>query len=178
MSYRTPAEVVALAAQVLAVAAPAIAPPRPVRQSGYRAAHRRGHPGRAAGRLGPSWPARRSAAVAPGRVAVLGPAVMLPELTRALDEAGLDPIDPRDPSGDGLAAGLVVLPGRRDQRSRVRLGDRGGAVADRRGGRRHRPARGRRSPRHGACGPSTWPSPGPTKRLTVVHAEPLPVDLH
>ena len=50
------------------------------------------------------------AAVAPGRVAVLGPAVMLPELTRALDEAGLDPIDPRDPSGDGLAAGLVVLP--------------------------------------------------------------------
>ena len=50
------------------------------------------------------------AAVAPGRVAVLGPAVMLPELTRALDEAGLDPVDPRDPAGDGLAAGLVVLP--------------------------------------------------------------------
>ena len=35
---------------------------------------------------------------------------MLPELTRALAEAGLDPIDPRDPAGDGLAAGLVVLP--------------------------------------------------------------------
>ena len=35
---------------------------------------------------------------------------MLPELTRALDEAGLDPIDPRDPSGEGLSAGLVVLP--------------------------------------------------------------------
>ena len=34
VSYRTPAEVVALAAQVLAVAAPTIAPPRPVRQSG------------------------------------------------------------------------------------------------------------------------------------------------
>ena len=34
VSYRTPAEVVALAAQVLAVAAPGIAPPRPVRQSG------------------------------------------------------------------------------------------------------------------------------------------------
>ena len=48
--------------------------------------------------------------MAPGRVAVLGPSVMLPELTRALAEAGLDPIDPRDPAGDGLAAGLVVLP--------------------------------------------------------------------
>ena len=35
---------------------------------------------------------------------------MLPELTRALAEAGLDPVDPRDPGGDGLAAGLVVLP--------------------------------------------------------------------
>ena len=35
VSYRTPAEVVALAAQVLAVAAPAITPPRPVRQSGF-----------------------------------------------------------------------------------------------------------------------------------------------
>ena len=35
VSYRTPSEVVALAAQVLAVAAPSIAPPRPVRQSGH-----------------------------------------------------------------------------------------------------------------------------------------------
>jgi hypothetical protein len=55
--------------------------------------------------------AREEMAVAvPGRVVVLGPAVLLPELTRALADAGLDPIDPRDPSGDGLAAGLVVLP--------------------------------------------------------------------
>ena len=49
-------------------------------------------------------------AVSPGRVAVLGLAVMLPELTRALADARLDPVDPRDPGGDGLAAGLVVLP--------------------------------------------------------------------
>ena len=34
VSYRTPAEVVALASKVLAVAAPGISPPRPVRQSG------------------------------------------------------------------------------------------------------------------------------------------------
>ena len=111
VSYRTPAEVVALAAQVLAVAAPvhrAAASGAPVglrRRASSRPA--------ACGSAGHAWPtlARGEvAAVAPGRVAVLGPAVMLPELTRALDEAGLDPIDPRDPSGDGLAAGLVVLP--------------------------------------------------------------------
>src|SRR6202034_4486570 len=35
VSYRTPSEVVAVAAQVLAVAAPSITPPRPVRQSGF-----------------------------------------------------------------------------------------------------------------------------------------------
>ncbi len=35
VSYRTPAEVVAAAARVLALAAPDIAPPRPVRQSGH-----------------------------------------------------------------------------------------------------------------------------------------------
>ena len=109
VSYRTPAEVVALAARVLAVAAPEITPPRPVRESGF--------PPRivATSRFGlgetlAELAREEVAAVAPGRVAVLGPAVMLPELTRWLDEAGLDPIDPRDPSGDGLAAGLVVLP--------------------------------------------------------------------
>ena len=109
VSYRTPAEVVALAAQVLAVAAPGVAPPRPVRQSGSTprlvATTRAGLPSTLV-----ELAREETAAVAPGRVAVLGPAVMLPELTRALDEAGLDPTDPRDPSGDGLAAGLVVLP--------------------------------------------------------------------
>ena len=56
VSYRTPAEVVALAAQVLAVAAPEIAPPRPVRQSGFPpriVATSRFGPGRDAGRTGP-----------------------------------------------------------------------------------------------------------------------------
>ena len=110
MSYRTPAEVVEVAAQVLAVAAPAIAPPRPVRQSGET-------PRLVARVAAPDWPRRwpRSpgeevAAVSPGRVAVLGPAVLLPELARALADAGLHPTDPRDPLGDGLVAGLVLLP--------------------------------------------------------------------
>jgi DNA helicase IV len=176
VSYRTPAEVVALAAQILAVAAPEISPPRPVRQSGFAprivATTRYG--------LGTSLAglAREEvAAVAPGRVAVLGPAVMLPELTRALDEAGLGPIDPRDPSGDGLAAGLVVLPA--DETNGLEfdsvivvepsliaavgddLAGEAPPVATTRGLRTLYVAFTR-----------------PTRRLTVLHAEPLPIDLH
>jgi DNA helicase IV len=109
VSYRTPSEVVALAARVLAAAAPDIAPPRPVRQAGHTP------------RILPTTKPGLGAALAevvreelgagaPGRVAVLGPAVMVPELMRVLADAGLDPIDPRDPTGAGLAAGLVVLP--------------------------------------------------------------------
>jgi DNA helicase IV len=175
VSYRTPAEVVALAAQVLAVAAPEITPPRPVRQSGF--------PPRvvATSRLGLSarlaeLAREEVAVVAPGRVAVLGPTVMLPELTRALDEAGLDPIDPRDPAGDGLAAGLVVLPA--DETNGLEfdsvivvepsliasVGDEaageGPPVATTRGLRTLYVAFTR-----------------PTRRLTVLHAEPLPVEL-
>ncbi|MGO8864229.1 MAG: HelD family protein [Acidimicrobiales bacterium] len=109
VSYRTPAEVIAVAAQVLAVAAPGIAPPRPVRQSGFTprivSASRTGLAAAVAHAT-----REEVSVVAPGRVAVLGPAVMLPELARALSDAGLDPTDPRDPSGDGLAAGLVLLP--------------------------------------------------------------------
>jgi DNA helicase IV len=176
VSYRTPAEVVALAAQVLAVAAPGIAPPRPVRQSGSTP---RLVPVRRAGLPSTLVELARAetAAVAPGRVAVLGPAVMLPELTRALDEAGLDPIDPRDPSGDGLAAGLVVLPA--DETNGLEFDSvivvepsLVAAVGDDTGGE----------------GPPVATTRGlrtlyvaftrPTKRLTVVHAEPLPIHLH
>jgi DNA helicase IV len=175
VSYRTPAEVVALAARVLAVAAPSIAPPRPVRQSGMVPrivpVTRAGLPGTLA-----TLARGEIATVAPGRVAVLGPAVMLPELTRALDEAGLDPIDPRDPSGDGLAAGLVVLPA--DETNGLEFDSvivvepsLIAAVGDDTGGE----------------GPPVATTRGlrtlyvaftrPTKRLAVLHTEPLPVDL-
>jgi hypothetical protein len=160
---------------VLAAAAPDIAPPRPVRQAGHTP------------RIVPTAKPRLDAAlaevareelgaVAPGRVAVLGPAVMVPELMRALANAGLDPIDPRDPSGAGLAAGLVVLPA--DETNGLEfdsvvvvepsllaaVGDEppGEAppVATTRGLRTLYVALTR-----------------PTKRLAVVHTEPLPVDL-
>ncbi len=176
VSYRTPAEVVALASQVLAVAAPSITPPRPVRQSGFiPRIHRvsRSALDTAVAQVA----AEEVAAVAPGRVAVLGPAVLLPEVTRALIDAGLDPIDPRDPNGDGLAAGLVVMPA--DETNGLEfdsvvvvepslitaVGDEPSGeappVATTRGLRTLYVALTR-----------------PTKRLSVVHAEPLPVDLH
>jgi hypothetical protein len=175
VSYRTPAEVVALAARVLKIAAPEIAPPRPVRQSGARPrilqATRHDLDATVARVV-----REEVAAVTPGRVAVLGPAVMLPELFRALNDAGLDPIDPRDPGGDGLAAGLVVLPA--DETNGLEfdsvvvvepslvasVGDEpsgeGPPVATTRGLRTLYVALTR-----------------PTRRLAVVHAEPLPVDL-
>ncbi len=175
VSYRTPSEVVALAARVLAVAAPSIAPPRPVRQSGHEPRIVQ------TSRVGlvptvADVARQEEAAVAPGRVAVLGPTVMLPELTRALADAGLDPVDPRDPAGSGLGAGLVVLPA--DETNGLEFDSvivvepsLVAAVSDEPAGE----------------GPPVATTRGlrtlyvaltrPTKRLTVVHAEPLPVEL-
>jgi DNA helicase IV len=175
VSYRTPSEVVAVAAQVLAVAAPAIAPPRPVRQSGNTPRLVECDRDVLAATVA-AVTREEVAAVTPGRVAVLGPAVMLPELMRALEEAGLDPVDPRDPTGDGLASSLVVLPANETnglefdavivvEPARVASVDEespgeGPPVATTRGLRTLYVALTR-----------------PTRRLAVVHAEPLPVPL-
>jgi len=175
VSYRTPSEVVALASRVLAVAAPSIAPPRPVRQAGSTP---RIVPTSRVGLAATVADVARKemAAAAPGRVAVLGPAVMLPELARALADAGLDPVDPRDPAGDGLAAGLVVLPA--DETNGLEFDSvivvepsLVAAVGDEPAGE----------------GPPVTTTRGlrtlyvaltrPTKRLAVVHADPLPVEL-
>ena len=175
VSYRTPSEVVALATKVLAVAAPSIAPPRPVRQSGFTPRLIPTSRAELVARL-TELAREEVAAVAPGRVAVLGPAVMLPEVTRALDDAGLDPVDPRDPAGDGLAAALVVLPA--DETNGLEfdsvivlepaliaaVGDDGAGegppVPTTRGLRTLYVAMTR-----------------PTRRLSLVYADPLPVDL-
>ncbi|HXZ61376.1 MAG TPA: UvrD-helicase domain-containing protein [Acidimicrobiales bacterium] len=175
VSYRTPAEVVAVAARVLAVAAPEIAPPRPVRQAGEQP--RVVRTDRAG--LGPRLAALAREdvrAVAPGRVAVLGPAVMLNEITRALHEAGLDPVDPRDPAGEGLAAGLVVLPA--DEANGLEFDavivvepSLVAAVGE-------EPA-GEAPPVATVRGLRTLyvALTRPTRRLTVLHTEPLPVEL-
>ena len=175
VSYRTPAEVVAVAARVLAVAAPAVAPPRPVRRSGHEPRIVSTSRAELAAQL--AEVARHEvAAVAPGRVAVLGPAVMLGEISRVLDEAGLVAVDPRDPASDGLAAGLVVLPA--DESNGLEFDSvivveptMVAAVGDEPAGE----------------GPPVATTRGlrtlyvaftrPTRRLTVLHTEPLPLDL-
>ncbi|HEY1830413.1 MAG TPA: AAA family ATPase [Acidimicrobiales bacterium] len=175
VSYRTPSEVVAVAAQVLALAAPSVAPPRPVRASGQNprliSCARGELPSRVA-----EVTREEMAAVMPGRVAVLAPAVMLPELTRVLAEAGLDPVDPRQPGGVGLAAGLVVLPA--DETNGLEFD--AVVVVE--------PARvasvGEGSPDEGPPVPTTRglrtlyvALTRPTRRLAIVHADPLPVPL-
>jgi DNA helicase IV len=175
VSYRTPAEVIAVAARVLAVAAPTISPPRPVRQSGFSpriiASSRAGLAEAVA-----QATREEVAAVTPGRVAVLGPAVMLPELSRALSDAGLDPTDPRDPRGDGLAAGLVLLPA--DETNGLEFDAvvvvepaLVAAVGD--------DVAGEQPPVATTRGLRTLyvALTRPTRRLAIVHAEPLPVAL-
>jgi DNA helicase IV len=175
VSYRTPAEVIAVAAQVLAVAAPAITPPRPVRQSGFSpriiTASRAGLADAVA-----RVTREEVAAVAPGRVAVLGPAVVLPELSRALSDAGLYPTDPRDPLGEGLAAGLVLLPA--DETNGLEFDAvvvvepaLVAAVGDE--------VAGERPPVATTRGLRTLyvALTRPTRRLAIVHAEALPVTL-
>ncbi len=106
VSYRTPAEVVEVASRVLAEAAPALRPPRPVRRSGHEPLFVSAPPGdlaaavvRAAAEIVPE--------VAPGTAAVLAPGSLVGELTLALDDAGYHAIDPRR---DGLGSPLSLLP--------------------------------------------------------------------
>jgi hypothetical protein len=175
VSYRTPAEVIAVAAQVLAVAAPAITPPRPVRQSGFTP--RIIEASRAGLAEAVAQATRQEvAAVSPGRVAVLGPAVMLPELARALSDAGLDPTDPRDPRGDGLAAGLVLLPA--DETNGLEF-DAVVVVEPALVAAVGEDVAGERPPVATTRGLRTLyvALTRPTRRLAIVHAEPLPVEL-
>ena len=109
VSYRTPAEVVELAARVLAKAAPGLAPPRPVRRSGSPPVVVSTSSSSLAPKVA-ELAEEELAAVAPGRTAVLAPASLVPGLVRVLAERGLDPVDPRDQRGAGLSAPLVVLP--------------------------------------------------------------------
>jgi DNA helicase IV len=173
VSYRTPAEVVATAARVLARAAPDIAPPRPVRRSGMPPRLERALPGHLAERAA-VVAAEELAAIGSGRVAVLAPSVLLPELSRSFEVHGLDPVDPRDPAGEGLAAPLILLPA--DEANGLEF-DAVVVV----------------EPALVAAGPGAGEGPAaptvqglrtlyvamtrPTRRLALVSARPLPVDL-
>ncbi len=118
VSYRTPAEVLAVAGRVLAVAAPELSLPRPVRRTGVepRMIAVRGTDGARAGataddlgRTVAEVAAEEMALVEPGRVAVLAPESLLPALSDALVESGLPAVDARDLRKGGLSEPLVLL---------------------------------------------------------------------
>ncbi|HUA95346.1 MAG TPA: hypothetical protein VMB82_07435 [Acidimicrobiales bacterium] len=109
VSYRTPVEVVEVAAGVLAAAAPALTPPHPVRRSGEQPRFATVAPQDLVRRVA-DVALEEVAAVAPGRTAVLAPSPRLGDVARGLAERGLDAVDPRRPGGEGLAAPLVLLP--------------------------------------------------------------------
>ena len=160
VSYRTPAEVIAVAAKVLAVAAPAITPPRPVRQSGF--SPRIVEASRAGLAAAVAQATREEvAAVAPGRVAVLGPAVMLPELGRA--PLGHRPLPDRSrvtPRARGWRpVWCSSRPMRRTDSSS--MPSWWSSPLSWRPSARRSPARGRRWRRRGGSAPSTWPSRDP-----------------
>jgi DNA helicase IV len=79
VSYRTPAEIMTVAARLLATIDPGIEPPRPVRQSGVEPWDESGNRERLAALV-----EREAAAVGDGRLAVIAPSGRLGELTAAL----------------------------------------------------------------------------------------------
>ncbi len=115
VSYRTPAEVLAVAGRVLAVAAPGLTPPQPVRRSGVEPTMLAvrsddGDPGPAdLTRTVARVAAGEVDAVRPGRVAIVAPETLLSPLSAALAEAGVPVVDARDMRRGGLSEPLVLL---------------------------------------------------------------------
>jgi DNA helicase IV len=118
VSYRTPAEVLAVASRVLAVAAPELTPPRPVRRTGEEprviaavdehGSHRDATVTDLARQVA-QIAGEEVVAVKPGRVAILAPESLLGVLSGALSEAGLPVVDARDMRKGGLSEPLVLL---------------------------------------------------------------------
>ncbi len=108
VSYRTPEEVLAFAAPVLALAAPDLEPPRPVRRVGVEPIVEVVDADRFDDAVADAA-ARERAAVEPGRVAVIVVESEVERVAAALRARGLAAVDPRDDESAGLGADLVVL---------------------------------------------------------------------
>ncbi len=176
VGYRTPAEVMEVAAGVLAAAAPGLTPPRPVRRSGVRPTRIEVAPGALAEGVAAAA-AAELAAVGAGRVAVLAPGPLEPVVVAALMSRGLEPVDPRDPAGPGLAAPLVVLPAAEShglefdgvvvvEPAAIAAGPPAAATAG--------PAAAPRAPTTAGMRALYVALTRPTRRLAVVHSAPLP----
>jgi DNA helicase IV len=167
VSYRTPAEVVEVAARVLAEAAPELKPPTPVRKTGVPprvvAAEPTADHATLARRVAQTA-IEEVAAVGSGRVAVLAPEQLLTPIAAALAEAGSPVVDPRDMRRGGLADPLVLLAAGAAnglEFDAVVVAEPGMIAGS--------TARGLRTLYVALT--------RPTQRLTLVHAEPLPAPL-
>jgi DNA helicase IV len=115
VSYRTPAEVLAVASRVLAVAAPELTPPKPVRRTGVEPRMVRVTSGDGPAttddlaRAVAAAAVEEMASVRPGRVAVIAPESLRAVLADALAAAGTPVVDPRDMRRGGLSEPLVLL---------------------------------------------------------------------
>jgi DNA helicase IV len=171
VSYRTPEEVLDFAAPTLLAASPDLEPPRPVRRAGTQPIVELTTPAEFSTTLVEAT-RRECAAVTPGRVAVIVSAARVDELVTILRGAGLDAIDPREHESRGLSADLVVLAAEGanglefdavvvvEPGEIVRRGDTTSSVDTPRGLRTLYVAMTR-----------------PTRRLSIVASEPLPVTL-
>ena len=108
VSYRTPEEVLNYAAPTLAAAAPDLVAPRPVRRAGTEPIVEVVAREAFASTLVEAT-RRESAAVLPGRVAVITSGERVDEIVELLRVNGLDAVDPRVADSRGLGADLVVL---------------------------------------------------------------------
>jgi len=106
VSYRTPAEVMEVASGLLKAVAPMLEPPAAIRRTGVPPTFVATTPEDLAAEVALSA-ADLSAELQPGTVAVLAPASLVAEIALALDAAG---VRARDPRRDGLGAPVSLLP--------------------------------------------------------------------
>ena len=109
VSYRTPAEVLEMAAGVLAIGAPDLVVPTPVRRSGHRPRYCRTEVDRRFEAV-VQLAGEELDAVGEGRVAVLVPEPLMEATIAAFSAAGVEIVDPRRGGARGLGAALVILP--------------------------------------------------------------------
>jgi len=109
VGYRTPAEVVDVAARLLPLAAPGLRAPRTVRRTGVLPVAT-GVDAALLSERAVMSAAAELATVGPGRVAILGPPELLDDIVAVGRRRDVAAVDPREAGRGGLTAPLVILP--------------------------------------------------------------------
>jgi DNA helicase IV len=108
VSYRTPEEVLTVAAPTLRAATSEVEPPRAVRRAGIEPIVARTRPEQFVPTL-LTQVQHGLDVVAPGRLAVIVTTTRVGEILRSLNDGGFDAVDPEVVGSRGLAADLVVI---------------------------------------------------------------------